>query len=118
MSQTKVLFRKLMREGNVTLLYILYFVNNNIGMKFKDYNFREYSLRRIRDGFRENKYILIPIICNTVLLILSTVTEPQKLKSLMEEGNRDLELLKRQTVINNLYSQRPTVLENPGHPQK
>jgi len=65
------------------------------GNKFKSYNYREYAARRIRDEFKQN----IPI------------QDPQKISLLINKGNFELEGLRRQTFLNNMYFDRPLVVE-------
>jgi len=74
------LFRSLMKEGR----------------NFKTYNFREYSVRRIRIGFEENK----------------TVSNSEKIQQLIADGEKELEALKRMTTINSMYSTRSLVVES------
>jgi len=64
--------------------------------KFKSFNFREYGNRRIREGFRENR----------------NVSDPQKLSSLLSEAHRNLDIIKRQALINSFYSQYSSVMEH------
>jgi hypothetical protein len=65
------------------------------GRKFRSYNFREYAVRRIRDEFKENQ----------------NVADPSKIQSFISKGKQQLESLRRQTVINNLYYQQELVIE-------
>lgn len=53
------------------------------GQGFKNYNFREYILRRAREDFKANE----------------NINDPQQLNKLYDEGNQYLELLKRQQII-------------------
>jgi hypothetical protein len=53
--------------------------------KFDAYNFRKYAIRRIRDGFRDNR-------------VLSNETQIQ---SALEEASRNLETIKRQVIFGN-----------------
>eukprot|EP01133_Synstelium_polycarpum_P000404 gene404-477_t len=62
--------------------------------KFASYNFREYTKRRVALGFRENKG-----------------ASPEAVKSLIAHSLNDMDMLKRQTLINSLYSQRKVVIE-------
>jgi len=74
------LYRDLMKEGK----------------HFKAYNFREYSQRRIRLGFEENK----------------KESDPEKIKQLYSEGEKELQRLKRMTTINSMYTTKSLVVEN------
>jgi len=65
------------------------------GQNFKAYNFREYSLRRIRVGFEENR----------------TVADADKIKQLLSEGEKELLRLKRMTTVNSIYATRSLVIE-------
>lgn len=65
--------------------------------KFPNYNYREYSMRKIRDTFRSNK----------------TVTSPEKISELMKKGMVNLDIIKRQVLINQMYKTNPMVLEAP-----
>mmetsp|Transcript_18207 Transcript_18207/g.48984 ORF Transcript_18207/g.48984 Transcript_18207/m.48984 type:complete len:94 (-) Transcript_18207:571-852(-) len=65
------------------------------GGGFSNYNFREYALRRVRTGFREN---------------LGVSAEPQVI-DLVRQGERQLELVRRQAMISQLYPQPRHVLE-------
>ncbi|KAJ1636261.1 hypothetical protein T492DRAFT_587752 [Pavlovales sp. CCMP2436] len=62
---------------------------------FSNYNFREYALRRVRLGFREH----------------TTVGDSAAALKLVHEGERQLELLRRQATISQLYPQGSHVLE-------
>ncbi|KAK3336915.1 hypothetical protein B0T19DRAFT_54624 [Cercophora scortea] len=65
------------------------------GNQFAAYNFREYAKRRTRDAFRENK----------------TVEDPRKVQELFQKGLRELQMLKRQTVISQFYESDRLVVE-------
>lgn len=66
--------------------------------KFHSYIYRTYALRRVRDAFRENR----------------TVQDPEMRKQLLNHGRTSLEIIKRQTVINNLYKDQKLVIEQEG----
>ena len=66
------------------------------GSKFTDYNFREYAIRRIRHSFHQNKQEI----------------DINRIKSFINVAEENLELIKRQTVIGNLYSHRRIVIED------
>lgn len=65
------------------------------GDQFAAYNFREYAKRRTRDAFRENK----------------SVDDPRRVQELIQQGLKDLQLLKRQTVISQFYQLDRLVVE-------
>ncbi|CAG99234.1 Isd11p [Kluyveromyces lactis] len=63
--------------------------------KIQNYNFREYFLRRARESFRANK----------------NVENPEKISELLSEAEKDLGVLKRQSVISNMYTFDKLVVE-------
>lgn len=63
--------------------------------QYNDYNFREYFLRRARASFKENRL----------------VKDPSKLQSLFVEGQKDLGVLKRQSIISQMYTFDKLVVE-------
>jgi len=64
--------------------------------KFSSYIYRTYALRRIRDAFKENK----------------TVNDNVKIQQLVEEGKQNLDIIRRQVVVNSLYQSDKLVIEN------
>ncbi|XP_068204520.1 LYR motif-containing protein 4-like [Palaemon carinicauda] len=62
--------------------------------KFSGYNYREYAMRRIKDGFREGK---------------SLVGEEQQRQ--LQRARESLEIVKRQVVIGSLYGHPDLVIE-------
>jgi hypothetical protein len=62
---------------------------------FTNYNFREYALRRVRTGFREG----------------AAAADGAASLKLVHEGERQLELVRRQATISQLYPQASHVLE-------
>lgn len=56
---------------------------------------RNYALRRIRDSFAENKHL----------------TDPAKINQQMLGGQRNLEIIKRQVLVGNLYQTDKLVIE-------
>lgn len=58
-------------------------------------SYREYAIRRTRDAFRDNKLI----------------KDPEQIKSLYQKGLKELGVLKRQTVINNMFTMEKLVVE-------
>ncbi|KAK3394122.1 hypothetical protein B0H63DRAFT_460087 [Podospora didyma] len=65
------------------------------GNQFAAYNFREYAKRRTRDAFRENK----------------NVDDPRRVQELLQHGLKELQMLKRQTIISGFYQQDRLVVE-------
>ena len=63
--------------------------------KFSHYSFRSYALRRVRDAFRANK----------------DEVDPKKIDKLLEEARQNLQLIKRQVIIDQLYKTNPLVIE-------
>ncbi|KAJ8337134.1 hypothetical protein SKAU_G00383540 [Synaphobranchus kaupii] len=78
-SQVISLYRMLMRECK----------------KFPSYNYRTYAVRRVRDGFRENR----------------DVNNPKMLDNLLSQARVDLMVIKRQVSIGHLYSTQKTIVE-------
>ncbi|KAF9438859.1 hypothetical protein BGZ76_003884 [Entomortierella beljakovae] len=67
--------------------------------RFAAYNFRDYAIRRTRDAFHAAK----------------NETDPEKIQSLIHKAQQQLEVVKRQSLISQLYSGEKLVLETPGH---
>ncbi|PFH62844.1 hypothetical protein XA68_11625 [Ophiocordyceps unilateralis] len=65
------------------------------GGQFSAYNFREYAKRRTRDAFRENR----------------GVHDPRAIQELVQKGLRELQIMKRQTVISQFYQLNRLVVE-------
>ncbi|KAF9549005.1 LYR motif-containing protein 4 [Mortierella hygrophila] len=65
--------------------------------KFAAYNFRDYAVRRTRDAFHAAK----------------NETDPAKIEALIHKGEQQLEVVKRQSLISQLYSGEKLVVENP-----
>ncbi|KAL5119465.1 hypothetical protein ACEQ8H_002530 [Pleosporales sp. CAS-2024a] len=63
--------------------------------QFAAYNFREYAKRRTRDAFRDAK----------------SETEDRRIQDLMQKGLKELQMLKRQTVISQFYQLDRLVVE-------
>ncbi|KAL1963760.1 hypothetical protein VTN77DRAFT_7826 [Rasamsonia byssochlamydoides] len=63
--------------------------------QFTNYNFREYARRRTRDAFREHQ----------------KETEERKIQELIQEGLKNLRMMKRQTVISQFYQLDKLVVE-------
>lgn len=85
-------------KGQVLQLYKQFIKN---AKQFNDYNFREYFLRRARLGFRENKEL----------------HDPQQLNDLYIQAQRDLGVLKRQSLLSQMYTFDKLVVEplKKGH---
>ncbi|CAK7232420.1 hypothetical protein SBRCBS47491_008262 [Sporothrix bragantina] len=66
--------------------------------QFPAYNFREYALRRTRDAFREHK----------------AETDPRRVQELVQQGIKDLQMMKRQTTMGNFYQTDRLVVETTG----
>src|SRR5438552_108093 len=63
--------------------------------RFSQYGFREYARRRTRDAFREHL----------------VETDPQRIQVLVNKGMDELEMMKRQTVIGQMYNRDQLVVE-------
>ncbi|KAK9479107.1 complex 1 protein-domain-containing protein [Lipomyces japonicus] len=62
---------------------------------FGSYNFREYALRRVRDGFQAHR----------------AEKDLAVIEQLVLDGKAQLELLQRQTTISKMYEFNKTVVE-------
>ncbi|GAO18676.1 hypothetical protein UVI_02059020 [Ustilaginoidea virens] len=65
------------------------------GAQFRAYNFREYAKRRTKDAFRGNM----------------SVEDPRQIQELVQKGLKELQVLKRQTVISQFYQIDRLVVE-------
>ncbi|KAF8985460.1 LYR motif-containing protein 4 [Entomortierella lignicola] len=63
--------------------------------RFAAYNFRDYAIRRTRDAFQAAK----------------NETDPAKIETLIHKAQQQLEVVKRQSLISQLYSGEKLVLE-------
>ncbi|KAB0805552.1 hypothetical protein PPYR_02522 [Photinus pyralis] len=63
--------------------------------KFDSYNYRNYALRKIRDCFRENM----------------NLTDNAKIKEEILGGQKNLEIIRRQVFVGNLYKTDKLVIE-------
>ncbi|XP_006617453.1 protein bcn92 [Apis dorsata] len=63
--------------------------------KWNLYNFRMYTLRKIRYEFQQNK----------------TVQDKKKINEYYNKGLENLEIIKRQVIIGNLYTFKPLIIE-------
>ncbi|KAK9484918.1 complex 1 protein-domain-containing protein [Lipomyces starkeyi] len=66
-----------------------------ISRRFEGYNFREYAVRRTRDGFRIHK----------------DETDPRMIEMLLRQGEEQLAVLQRQTAISQMYKFDKVVVE-------
>lgn len=69
--------------------------------KFTSYNYREYAVRRIRDEFRSN--------CD--------LKDPMKIEAKISKAATDLEVIKRQVIIGQLYKSPKLVIESSAFVQ-
>ncbi|KAF9947179.1 LYR motif-containing protein 4 [Modicella reniformis] len=67
--------------------------------KFAAYNFRDYAIRRTRDAFHTAK----------------NETDPEKIQALIQKAQKELEVIKRQSLISQLYGGEKLVVETPQH---
>ncbi|ORZ25887.1 hypothetical protein BCR42DRAFT_401147 [Absidia repens] len=58
------------------------------GNRFSSYNFRAYAIRRSKDAFRAHQ----------------NETDPAVIAQLLKKGESDLQVVKRQAAISNLYT--------------
>lgn len=79
-------------KSKVLTLYKTFMKESN---KFSSYNFREYSKRRIKYEFEENK----------------SVNEKEKINKLLKQAEIKLESLKRQVIVSQLFPAGKTVIE-------
>ncbi|KAK3700389.1 hypothetical protein LTR37_016000 [Vermiconidia calcicola] len=63
--------------------------------QFSAYNFREYATRRTKDAFREH----------------STLSDERRIQELMQKGLKELQVLKRQTVVSQFFQLDRLVVE-------
>ncbi|XP_061197292.1 LYR motif-containing protein 4-like [Saccostrea echinata] len=64
--------------------------------KFKSYNYREYALRRTRDAFKEHK----------------NEDDPKKITSLLKSAEENLDIIRRQVLIGEMYSDGSLIIES------
>ncbi|XP_036593611.1 LYR motif-containing protein 4 [Trichosurus vulpecula] len=79
----------------------LYRVMLRESRKFTSYNYRTYAIRRIREAFRENK----------------NVKDSAQIQMLVNKAKRNLDIIRRQTLINEMYSTDKLVIENLKMPR-
>ncbi|KAF7508920.1 hypothetical protein GJ744_008629 [Endocarpon pusillum] len=63
--------------------------------QFANYNFREYARRRTRDAFREHQ----------------KETDPRRIQELVQKGLKELQVIKRQTVVSQFFQLDRLVVE-------
>ncbi|XP_059618894.1 LYR motif-containing protein 4 [Phlebotomus argentipes] len=63
--------------------------------RFSSYNYREYARRRIRDAFRDNK----------------TLSDAESIKNQLKFANENLQVIRRQALIGDLYKSDKLVIE-------
>ncbi|XP_033608463.1 LYR motif-containing protein 4 [Cryptotermes secundus] len=63
--------------------------------KFSSYNYRLYALRRIRDSFRAGK----------------SLADSTKIMEAVQNAEENLEIIKRQVIVGNLYAAEKLVIE-------
>lgn len=72
------------------------------GNKFSNYNFRAYAVRRSKDAFRNHQ----------------NEADPTTIGQLLKQGEQELQVVKRQAAISNLYSTGDRlVVENSVKPR-
>ncbi|KAJ8706958.1 hypothetical protein PYW08_011092 [Mythimna loreyi] len=64
--------------------------------KFSNYNFRSYALRRVKDGFKDNK----------------TLTEPKQIMKQYDFARENLAIIRRQIIVGDLYRTEKLVIES------
>ncbi|CAH4031972.1 unnamed protein product [Pieris brassicae] len=64
--------------------------------KFSSYNIRSYAIRRVRDAFKENK----------------SLSDGKAINNEIKFAKENLEIIKRQTIIGNMYQTDKLVIEN------
>lgn len=79
-------------------LQALYNSTLRTSQSFASYNFRSYFVRRTHDTFKRAQ----------------TEQDPSKLNAFVEEKKKELEVLKRAAVINQMYGGRKLVVESEG----
>lgn len=66
------------------------------GKKFKSYNYREYAVRRTRDAFKEHK----------------NEQDPKKIASLLKSAEENLDIVRRQVLIGEMYGDGRLIIES------
>ncbi|KXJ23180.1 LYR motif-containing protein 4 [Exaiptasia diaphana] len=65
------------------------------GLKFSSYNYREYAIRKAKDEFRAHK----------------NITDSEHIKQLIQQAEQNLHIIRRQTLLNNMYRHEKLVIE-------
>ncbi|XP_017777486.1 PREDICTED: LYR motif-containing protein 4 [Nicrophorus vespilloides] len=68
----------------------------NESKKFPSYNFRNYAVRKIKDSFKANR----------------NLSDPSQIMVKMQEAKTNLEIIRRQVMIGQMYSTDKLVIEN------
>lgn len=66
------------------------------GKKFKSYNYREYAVRRTRDAFKEHK----------------NEQDPKKIASLLKSAEENLDIVRRQVLVGEMYGDGKLIIES------
>mmetsp|Transcript_72903 Transcript_72903/g.122183 ORF Transcript_72903/g.122183 Transcript_72903/m.122183 type:complete len:98 (+) Transcript_72903:18-311(+) len=74
----------------------LYRVLLKTGRQFVDYNYRQYTLRCVKEDFRQN----------------AACEDPAKVRELYDYGLAQLAMLKRQTAINRMYAEHQVIVDD------
>jgi hypothetical protein len=64
--------------------------------KFSNYNFRSHAIRKIKHDFRMNQ----------------SLSDNVQIAHKLQDGSRQLEVLRRQTLLYQLYPEEASVMEN------
>jgi hypothetical protein len=78
-----------MALSNSKAVLSLYKVMLRESEKFVDLNYRSYAMRRVKDGFRSN----------------ARLVEESKIKETVSNAKENLEIIKRQTTVGQLFGQ-------------
>lgn len=81
--------------GSSTSVIRLYRTMLREGSKFENYNFRVYTMEKIRKTFHQNK----------------NEADSSKIETLIKSAKINLDLIKRQTTIGKLYVDTKVVIE-------
>lgn len=66
--------------------------------KFTNYNFRNHAIRKIKWDFQKDL----------------TITDEKIIQERLEQGHKQLESLKRQVTLSQLYPEGPSVMDKPS----
>ncbi|KAM8967821.1 LYR motif-containing protein 4 [Pelodytes ibericus] len=67
--------------------------------RFSSYNYRTYAIRKIRDAFREKK----------------NVDDFHEIQTLVHRAKENLNVIKRQVTIGQMYSTHKLIIESAGN---